>query len=150
MWGPTALACRGEEGGEGRRVGPWGPGGAAARRPSHLQQLCARHPPRATNRKPPTANSQPPTTNRPSPDCRQELSEYQAQHVVRQLPGPLEFLSYSFSLANLLSGPHFEFVTWKEFIELKGVGAQLSPGTRSSPFLPLPVLPKHSITSIYT
>jgi len=52
---------------------------------------------------------------------KEELTPFQATHAIAQVPNPLEFFSYVFSLGNLLAGPYFEFRNYKEFIESRGV-----------------------------
>lgn len=53
----------------------------------------------------------------------QALSEYAAAHAVEASPNPLEYLSFVFGLGNLLAGPYIEYVDYRDFIELKGVGS---------------------------
>ena len=62
--------------------------------------------------------------------CLQALSEYAAAHAVEASPTPLEYLSFVFGLGNLLAGPYIEYVDYRDFIELKGVGLGKREGLR--------------------
>lgn len=53
----------------------------------------------------------------------QHMNEYQQKHALAKAPTLLEFLSYTFSLGNLLAGPYFEFKDYKDFIDGTGVSA---------------------------
>ncbi|KAF5831049.1 MBOAT, membrane-bound O-acyltransferase family-domain-containing protein [Dunaliella salina] len=52
---------------------------------------------------------------------REDMTPYQVEHALARLPSPLQFLSYVFSLGNLLAGPSIEYAEYEEFIEHKGV-----------------------------
>jgi len=51
----------------------------------------------------------------------QQMTPYQVEHALSHLPSPLQFLSYVFSLGNLLAGPAVEYVKYEEFVEHEGV-----------------------------
>lgn len=64
---------------------------------------------------------------------KEDLTPYQAAHVLPRLPSPLQFLSYLFGLGNLLAGPWVEYTDYTDFIERKGLwdprAARPMPGT---------------------
>ena len=62
-----------------------------------------------------------------------DLSPYQAEHAVDKAPSLLQYLSYVYGLGNLLSGPYLEFVSYRDFVELKGLWSPKNP--KKIPFL---------------
>ena len=53
--------------------------------------------------------------------CAAKMTPHQVEHALSHLPSPLQFLSYVFSLGNLLAGPAVEYVKYEEFVEHEGV-----------------------------
>lgn len=66
----------------------------------------------------------------------EDLSPYQQQHKLQELPSPLAYLSYLFSAGNLLAGPFFEVKDYLQFINHEGVWAKDLKGGAPSPVVP--------------
>ena len=63
----------------------------------------------------------------------QDLTTYQQQHKIRQLPSLLEYLSYVFASGNLLAGPTFELADYLAFMRRSGPWDPNAPKSMPSP-----------------